>query len=91
MEIDTLIHMANRIGAFFEALPDRQEGLDGVAEHLRRYWEPRMRRQLLGWIDDEGADVDQTVGDGETLSPFVREAIQLHRTELTPPSVAQAA
>ncbi len=91
MEIDTLIHMANRIGAFFEALPDRQEGLDGVAEHLRRYWEPRMRRQLLAWIDDEGADAAQTVGEGEALSPFVRESIRLHRAALTPPSVAEAA
>lgn len=91
MEIDTLIHMANRIGAFFEALPDRQEGLNGVAEHLRRYWEPRMRHQLLSWLDEDGADVDQTVGEGETLSPFVREAIDLHRSGLTPPSVAEAA
>ena len=88
MDIDTLIHMANRIGAFFEALPDRQEGLNGVAEHLRRYWEPRMRRRLFAWID--GGSADQT-GEGETLSPFVRESIELHRAELTPPPVAEAA
>ena len=90
MEIDTLIHMANRIGAFFEALPDRQEGLNGVAEHLRRYWEPRMRGQLLEWLDSDKADADLDGTMGEALSPFVRESIQLHRGELNPPVAAAA-
>lgn len=90
MEIDTLIHMANRIGSFFEALPDRQEGLDGVAEHLRRYWEPRMRRQLLEWLDSDPADGSPVGQRGETLSPFVREAIERHRADLNPPLAAAA-
>lgn len=90
MEIDTLIHMANRIGSFFEALPDREEGLNGVSEHLRRYWEPRMRRQLLEWLDSGAADANAEGTTGETLSPFVRESIQLHRAELNPPLAAAA-
>lgn len=90
MEIDTLIHMANRIGSFFEALPDRQEGLDGVAEHLRRYWEPRMRRQLLESIDGSAADAALVGQGGEALSAFVREAIERHRADLNPPVAAAA-
>lgn len=90
MEIDTLIHMANRIGSFFEALPDREEGLDGVAEHLRRYWEPRMRRQLLEWLDGDDAEATAEGHGGEKLSPFVREAIQRHRADLNPPLAAAA-
>ena len=90
MEIDTLIHMANRIGSFFEALPDRQEGFDGVAEHLRRYWEPRMRRQLLEWIDGSSAQASLVGQGGEALSPFVREAIERHRADLNPPVAAAA-
>lgn len=87
MEIETLIHMANRIGAFFEALPDRQEGLDGVAEHLKRYWEPRMRRRLLAFVESgESLPESRQGGHGvvEQLSPFVRKAIELHLDALTP-------
>lgn len=90
MEIDTLVHMANRIGSFFEALPDRQEGLDGVAEHLRRYWEPRMRRRLLDWLDSDAVDTAAETGSGEALSSFVREAIEQHRADLNPPIAAAA-
>ena len=39
--------MANRIGEFFQAMPDRQEALLGVATHIRKFWDPRMRRELL--------------------------------------------
>ena len=50
MDIDSLVHMANRIAEFFEAMPDPAEARDGVAQHLRRYWEPRMREQLLAHV-----------------------------------------
>ena len=54
MNIDTLVQMANAIGQFFDSMPDRDEALDGVANHLRRYWEPRMREQLLASVADAG-------------------------------------
>ena len=37
MDIDNLVHMANRIGHFFAAMPDRAEALDGVATHIRKF------------------------------------------------------
>lgn len=67
MDIDNLVHMANRIGEFFEAMPDRAEATAGIAQHLRRYWEPRMRRALQ-------AHVEARQGDG--LSPIVLEALR---------------
>ncbi|MDE2606300.1 MAG: formate dehydrogenase subunit delta [Burkholderiales bacterium] len=51
MDSDNLIRMANRIGDFFEAFPDRDEALEGIATHIRKFWEPRMRRQLLELLD----------------------------------------
>ncbi len=75
MHIENLVHMANRIGDFFDAMPDRAEALDGVATHLRNYWDPRMRRQLV-------EHVDATKGEG--LSDFVKESLQGHRTTLFP-------
>jgi len=70
MNTDNLVRMVNRIGAFFEAMPDRAEALEGIAMHVRRYWEPRMRRQLL-------AHLDATEGAG--LDPVVLSALRQHR------------
>ena len=44
MDVHHLIQMANRIGDFFAAMPDRAEALAGLADHLTKFWEPRMRR-----------------------------------------------
>ena len=58
-----LVRMANQIGTFFGS----QSGPDGaaaVAEHINKFWEPRMRRQFLHLFDN-GA---------EGFSPIVREA-----------------
>jgi formate dehydrogenase subunit delta len=68
MNGEKLIRMANQIGAFFEAMPDHAEAVDGVANHLRRFWEPRMREALLAYI--------ATHGDSG-LKPTVREAIHV--------------
>ena len=47
MNIDLLIKMANEISAYFAAEPDTEQAAKDVAGHLRRYWEPRMRRQII--------------------------------------------
>jgi formate dehydrogenase subunit delta len=73
MDVDNLIYMANRIGDFFEAYPDRDEAVRGIATHLHRFWEPRMRRDLYAQFDRDGAP---------GLKPIVAEAIKLHRAEL---------
>ncbi|SCK24307.1 formate dehydrogenase subunit delta [Vogesella sp. LIG4] len=63
----TLTRMANQIGGFFEAMPDRQEALAGITLHIKRFWEPRMRRELQDCLQQE---------DAANLSPIVREALQ---------------
>ena len=78
MDNRNLIDMANRIGDFFESMPDHEEALTGVAEHIRRFWEPRMRRALLTTLD-EAPDTY-----GIELSAFTREAIVRYREKLTP-------
>jgi len=75
MDIDNLVHMANRIGEFFEAMPDPDEARDGIATHLQRFWEPRMRRELLQQLE-AGAQIG--------LKPIVIDAIRKHRADLTP-------
>jgi len=63
-----LIKMANQIGAFFEAMPNREQAAKDVAAHIRRNWEPRMRTALLQHVGQNG--------DAE-LSAMVREALPL--------------
>ena len=75
MDTHRLVKMVNDIASFFNSEPDHQVALDGVAGHIRRSWDPRMRRALLSYIDEQG-------GDG--LRPMVRESIDLNRKELTP-------
>jgi formate dehydrogenase subunit delta len=76
MNIDNLVTMANQIGTFFESYPDREEASTEIANHLKRFWAPRMRGQLFAHIDD---------ADGEGLAPIVLAAIAAHRGEKTPP------
>jgi len=47
MHLENLVSMANQIGAFFSAYPDRQEALEGIATHIHKFWEPRMRLRLI--------------------------------------------
>ena len=73
MDAHKLVKMANEIASFFETEPDRAVKLDGVAGHLRRFWDPRMRRELLRWVDDH---------HGEGLTDTARAAIATHRDKL---------
>lgn len=75
MDIHNLVHMANQIGEFFSAYPDRNEALDGIANHIRKFWEPRMRLKLFESIDQ---------GQTGELSELVAQSLALHRASLQP-------
>lgn len=62
---DKLIYMANQIATFFESQP-REDGPLGVAIHINKFWEPRMRTKLFAVLD----------AGGQGLKPLVREAAQ---------------
>jgi len=55
MNAEHLVVMANDIANFFAAEPDRQVAIDGVANHLRRFWAPRMREQIIAHVRSHGA------------------------------------
>jgi len=73
MHIETLVRMANQIGDFFAAMPDRPQALEDIAMHIKRFWEPRMRREFLASFDS-GNDIG--------LSGIVTEAVTRHRALL---------
>jgi formate dehydrogenase subunit delta len=45
MNAERLVHDANQIALYFAAYP-REEAIAGVADHLRKFWDPRMRAAL---------------------------------------------
>lgn len=59
MNIDILIKMVNEISAYFASEPDAEQAAKAVAGHLRRYWEPRMRRQIITYCAErQGAGLN---------------------------------
>lgn len=76
MDIENLVTMANQIGSFYESMPDRRQAQSDIASHIKKYWEPRMRRALLAHVNE---------GEVATaLLPIVLEAIQMNRAMLAP-------
>jgi hypothetical protein len=70
-DIRHLVMMANDIGAYFAGYSDQEEAVEGVANHLRNFWEARMRREI----------VDYVAKGGDELIPLVREAVAFIATE----------
>ncbi len=65
MSPDKLVYMANQIGMFFRSQGETA-AVSGTAEHLKKFWDPRMRSAILAHLD----------AGGEGLDPPVREALQ---------------
>jgi formate dehydrogenase subunit delta len=53
LDMDRLITMANQIGDFFAPYPPMRR-TEGIRNHLRTYWDPRMREALLKYIKEQG-------------------------------------
>jgi formate dehydrogenase subunit delta len=47
MHAETLAKMANDIAVFFEADPDRAAAVHATADHIRKFWDPRMRTAII--------------------------------------------
>ncbi len=75
-----IVRMANQIGTFFHSKP-HADGVDGVAEHINKFWEPRMRRHFFEVID----------AGGEGFLPIVIEAAAQVRRPSEPVSAADSA
>lgn len=84
MNIEQLIKMANQIGEFFAAMPDREEGLEGVANHIEKFWEPRMRTALLSFLDAHPTGA----APGIQLNELTLAAISKYRNRLLPRKAA---
>ncbi len=75
MDAQRLIYMANQIAAFFTAYPE-QEAVAATENHLRQFWDPRMRAQLAACLGEGGgAGKDEGGGAGKELSAIAHAAV----------------
>ena len=67
MNAERMAEMVNDIANFFHAEPDRTIAVDGVCNHLKKFWEPRMRRQIIAYLHDhDGAGMSELARAGVT-------------------------
>jgi formate dehydrogenase subunit delta len=76
---DRLVYMANQIGKFFQS-QGHDQAVAGVAEHIRKFWDPRMRKMIFAHLDAGGAGLD----------PNVREALTALQKAAAQKAAAQA-
>jgi len=74
MKPEKLVMMANQIGAFF-ASQKGDEAVHGIADHFKKFWDPRMRAALLAHFE----------AGGEGLDPNVCRAVEELSHELSGP------
>ena len=66
MTTQRLVHMANQVASFFASYPEA-EAIDGTANHLKCFWDPRMRREIEAHLKDKA---------GAGLSHIALEAVK---------------
>ena len=64
MSPEKLVYMANQIARFFAHQPEAQ-AVASTTDHLKKYWDPRMRRAILDYVD----------GGGDGLQPVPLKAV----------------
>jgi formate dehydrogenase subunit delta len=78
MSLDNkLVYMANQIGKFFASQGD-DEAVAGTAEHIKKFWDPRMLAAIFAHLAQGGAGLD----------PNVRAALEKLRAATPPQSQA---
>jgi formate dehydrogenase subunit delta len=64
MESRDMIRMLNQIGEFFKSYTE-QEAVEGISEHINKFWDPSMRKDLFAHLDK----------GGQGLAPIVMIAV----------------
>ena len=60
MHAETMVHNANQIALYFASYP-HEEAVAGVLDHLKKFWEKRMRQQIIEYVAQGGAGLHELV------------------------------
>lgn len=55
-----MVRKANQISNFFESYPEKK-AIEGVADHLNRFWTADMRQELISYISNNGDGLNELV------------------------------
>ena len=67
MSTQKLVRMANQIAIFFRTQPEAA-AVAGVADHIKSFWNPMMRREIYSHLKNGGEGLDPLARRGlETL------------------------
>jgi len=54
--LDHLVYMANQIARNFGTL-DRDAAAEATADHMLKYWDPRMKSRIIAYLADGGSNL----------------------------------
>jgi formate dehydrogenase subunit delta len=60
MQTHDMIRMANQISEFFKSYTEK-EAIEGIADHITKFWEPRMRRDFFAHMEKGGVGFSDLV------------------------------
>ena len=60
MSPDKLVTMANQIGTFFSS-QGGDKAVAGIHDHIKQFWDPRMRATIIAHLAAGGAGLDPAV------------------------------
>lgn len=66
METRDTVRMANQIAAFFKGY-GHDDAVKEIADHINRFWEPRMRVHLFEELAKGNTDLDLLIKDASAL------------------------
>lgn len=61
MNSEYLVKMANDIALFYASESSGPEIAKNIAAHIKRYWDPRMRKEILEYLAQGGAGMKEEV------------------------------
>lgn len=73
MDTQDMTRMANQIAGFFNG-SGPEVAVKDAAEHINKFWEPRMRTALLAHLDKGGAGLDPTIVKAASLIKKPKQA-----------------
>ena len=80
MSPDRLVYMANQIGQYFQS-QGHDKAVPGIADHIKKFWDPRMREAIFAYMDAGGEGIDPPVR--EALDKLKEQAGQPHHERTT--------
>jgi len=71
MNVEHLVKMANQIEDFFRSESDHEVAISSIESHLKRFWDPRMRKAIIKYVEEGGE------GLGELANAAVKRLVKV--------------